>query len=185
MSPLVNHIVFDDQRSAGLIKGVSFGVVPPGVNVLKTLYLVNTGAAGDRILDISIQSRTMPKPSPSGSTPISPDSQSYPSDTSEALQTLTVPTVNPITVSYNVTYKRALAEQPGLANLTTFDGEFWDDADGGEALVSARMEIMGPYSLNVESVKLIRHVSSEGWCTLPSDADEYVLLLGWRACKSA
>jgi hypothetical protein len=127
----------------------------------------------------------MPKPSPSGSTPISPDSQSYPSDTSEALQTLTVPTVNPITVSYNVTYKRALAEQPGLANLTTFDGEFWDDADGGEALVSARMEIMGPYSLNVESVKLIRHVSSEGWCTLPSDADEYVLLLEWRACKSA
>src|ERR1700691_4065044 len=98
MSPLANHIAFDDQRSAVLIKGVSFGVVPPGVDVLKTLYLVNTGAAGDRILDISIQSRTMPKPSPSGSTPISPDSQSYPSDTSEALQTLTVPTVNPITV---------------------------------------------------------------------------------------
>jgi hypothetical protein len=154
----VNHIVFDDQRSAGLIKGVSFGVVAPGVNVLKTLYLVNSGAAGDRTLDISIQSRTMPKFSSSDSLH---NSQTYPSDTSEALQTLTVPTVNPIAVSYNVGYRRALAERPGLANLTAFDGEFWDDTNGGEALVSARMEIMGPYNLNVESVRLNRQVGGE------------------------
>lgn len=155
----MNHIVFDDQRSTGLIKGVSFGVVSRGVNVLKTLYLVNTGAAGDRIIDISIQSRTTLKPSSSSPTSITPDSQSYPCDTNEALQTLTVPTVNPITISYNVGYRRALADRPGLANLTAFDGEFWDDGVGGEALVSARMEAVGPYALNVENLKLIRHVS--------------------------
>jgi hypothetical protein len=128
--------------------------------VLKTLYLFNTGAAGDRIIDISIQSRTMQKLSPSSSGSRSPDSQSYPSDTSEALQTLTVPIVNPITISYDVGYRRGLAERPGLANLASFDGEFWDDREGGEALVSARMETMGPFSLHIESVKLIRQVNN-------------------------
>jgi hypothetical protein len=152
--------VFDGERSSGLIKGVSFGVIKPGVNVLKTLYLINTGTAGDRILDISIQSRTMPKLPSSGSLFLSRDSQSYSSDTSEVLQTLTVATVNPIAVFYDVGYRRALAERPGLADLVSFDGGFWDDGDIGEALINARMETIGPYTLHVESVKLVRHVSS-------------------------
>ena len=129
--------------------------------MLKTLYLVNTGAAGDRILDISIQSRTMPKSSSSGPISVSRDSESQPSDTSEALQTLTVPTVNPITISYDVGYRRALAERLGPSDLASYDNTFWDGGEGGEALVNARMETMGPYSLEVESVKLIRHVSTK------------------------
>jgi trafficking protein particle complex subunit 11 len=153
-------MVFNDERSTGLIKGVSFGVVPPGVNVLKTLYLFNTGATGDRILDISIQSRIISEPPSYGPVTGSHDSQSYPSDTSEALHTLTVPTVHPITVSYGVEYRRILSERPGLADLASFNGEYWDDGEGGEALVRARMETTGPYRLHIESVKLIRHVSS-------------------------
>lgn len=154
----VNHIVFDNQRSTGLIRGVSFGIVAPGVNALKTLYLVNTGAAGDRTLDISIQSRSIPKSSSSAE---SSDVPAYPSDTSEALQTLTVPIVNPIKLSYDVGYTRALAERPGLAHLQTFEGDFWDDGEGGEALVSVRMEVVGPWSLEIQSVNLIRQVSSD------------------------
>lgn len=153
-------MLFDDERSTGLIKGVSFGVVPPGVNVLKTLYLFNAGATGDRILDISIQSRIISEPPPYGLVTGSHDSQSYPSDTSEALQTLTVPTVHPISVSYDVEYRRILGERPGLADLASFNSEYWDDGEGGEALVRARMESTGPYRLHIESVKLIRHVSS-------------------------
>lgn len=165
----MNHIVFDNERSTGLIKGVSFGVVAPGVNVLKTLYLVNTGAAGDRTLDISIQSRSTAK---SLSSSASPDRVSYPSDTSEALQTLTVPTVNPINLSYDVGYKRVLAERPGLANLKTFEGDYWNDGEGGEALVSTRMEVMGPWDLEVLSVKLIRQVNIAIWHYSPKTIDE-------------
>jgi trafficking protein particle complex subunit 11 len=152
--------------------------VRPGVNVLKTLYLVNTGAAGDRILDISIQSRALPKPPPSCPESLSRESQSYPSDTSEALRTLTVPTVKPITISYDVGYRRSLAERPGLASLASFDSEFWDDGEGGEALVCARMETMGPYGLDIENVKLIRQVSNQAWYLLLSGADK-CFLLGW------
>lgn len=152
--------MFDGQNSTGLIKGVQFGILGPGVNVVKTLYLVNTGAAGDRVLDISIQSRAISKSSPEASptTPISPDTQAYRSDTSETLQTLTVPTIDPIKVSYGVGYRRPLTERPGLANLTTFEDEFWDDGEGGEALVNATMEVVGPWSLEILSAKLIHKV---------------------------
>jgi len=90
---------------------------------------------------------------------VSSDTTSYPSDNSEALQTLTVPTVNPIKLSYDVGYTRVLAERPGLANLAVFEGDFWNNEEGGEALVSTRMEAVGPWSLEVQSVKLIRQVN--------------------------
>lgn len=173
----VNHLVFDDQHSSGLIRGVSFGIVAPGVNALKTLYLVNTGAAGDRTLDISIQSRSIPKSSPSSSA-VSLDVTAYPSDTSEALQTLTVPTINPIKLSYDVGYTRTLAKRLGSAHLQTFEGDFWDDGEGGEALVSVRMEVVGPWGLEVQSVNLIRQVRngrSDSSCAVT----DFIFLSGW------
>lgn len=158
---IVNHIRIDNERSNGFIKGVHFGVVNPGVNVLKTLHITNTGAAGDRILDISIQSRSIPKASTSSSPIPSPSSSEEHSsaDTSETLQTLTVPAVDPIKVLYDTTYRRAMAVRPGIANLTTFEGEFWDDGEGGEAHVTARMEIVGPWSIQVQNVELVRQVN--------------------------
>lgn len=121
--------------------------------------MVNTGAAGDRILDISIQSRSISKLLVPTS-PVSPDGPAYPSDTSEALQTLIVPTANPIRVSYDLAYRRALAERPGLANLTAFESDYWNDGEGGEAIVTARLETVGPWSLEVLDMKLLRHVCS-------------------------
>lgn len=110
-------------------------------------------------MDISIQSRSIPKPTSPDVSPDAPsDVPAYPSDTSEALQTLTVPTVNPIKLSYEVGYTRALADRSGLAHLQTFEGDFWDDGKGGEALASVRMEVVGPWSLEVQSVHLIRQV---------------------------
>lgn len=161
----VNHIAFGDERSTGLIKGVSFGVVAPGVTVLKTLYLVNTGAGGDRTLDISIQSRAIPKSTSIDSpiaSPASSDAQEIMSDTSEVLQTLTVPTVNPIAVSYSIAYRRALKDRLGLSDLMSFSSDFWDDGEGGEALVTSRMEAVGPWSIEVLSVKLVRKVCGIG-----------------------
>jgi hypothetical protein len=138
----VNVIRVDDEHSQSLIKGVTLGTIMPGETALKTLYLKNTGGVGDRVLDISIQSR-------------SPVAQ----DTSEVLRTLSVPTVAPMKVDYGVKYVHARGPLPGLTDLHTYEGDYWDDGEGGEAFVSARMACMGPWGISVETVRLVRKVS--------------------------
>ena len=68
---IVNFIDLEGQRSSALIKGVAFGVLQPGDSVRKTLRLTSTGAGGERVLDISVQSRV---PHPDGEDAVSPDS---------------------------------------------------------------------------------------------------------------
>jgi hypothetical protein len=138
----VNVIRVDDEHSQSLIKGVTLGTVKPGETVLKTLYLKNSGGAGDRVLDISVQSR-------------SPVAQ----DTSEVLRTLSVPTVAPMKIEYDVKYVHARGPLPGLTELHTYESNYWDDGEGGEALVKARMACMGPWGVSVETVRLVRKVS--------------------------
>lgn len=138
----MNIIRLDDEHSQSLIKGINLGTVMPGAATLKTLYLKNTGGVGDRVLDISIQSR-------------SPVAQ----DTSEVLRTLLVPTVAPIKVEYGVKYVYARGPLPGLTDLRTYESDYWDDGEGGDALVRARMVCMGPWGVSVETVRLVRKVS--------------------------
>lgn len=138
----MNHIRVDDEHSQSLIKGVTLGSIVPGATTHKTLYLTNTGGVGDRILDISLQSR-------------SPVAQ----DTSEVLRTLSVPTVAPMKVEYGVKYVHARRPLPGLTDLRTYESDYWDDGEGGEALIKARMVCAGPWSLSVETVRLVRKVS--------------------------
>ncbi|KAJ7099520.1 Gryzun, putative trafficking through golgi-domain-containing protein [Mycena belliarum] len=142
-----NEIILDDERSPSLIKGVSFGVLKPGVSVVKTLYIVSRGPAGDRMVDVSIQSTTTGNQHPENSGLI---------DMTETLQTLVVPTSDAIKANFGVVYKRALGVRAGVADLRTYDHDFWDDTDGGEAIVTAHMECMGPWALEVASVKLLR-----------------------------
>jgi hypothetical protein len=150
----VNSITVNGERSAGLLKGIPLGVLKPGVNVLKTLKLFSTGAGGDRVLDISIQSRS--------AVPRLDHSLEVEIDTTETLRTLVVPTVAPIRVVYNVGYRRPLGAQLGLADLRNYDCEFWDESSGGEAVVTANMECAGPWSLKIDSLKLIRQVRAFG-----------------------
>ncbi|KAJ7716532.1 Gryzun, putative trafficking through golgi-domain-containing protein [Mycena metata] len=142
-----NAIVLDDERSSSLIKGVNFGVLQPGVSVVKTLHLISTGAAGERMVDVSIQSTAV-----GGHQHENPELQ----DMTETLQTLVVPTSEAIKVNFGVVYKRALTARAGVADLRTYDHDFWDDSDGGEAIVTAQMECAGPWGLEVASVKLLR-----------------------------
>lgn len=144
-----NLIALDDERSSSLIKGVNFGVLQPGVSVVKTLYLISSGAAGDRMVDVSIQSTALEAHQPEN-----PELQ----DMTETLQTLVVPTLDAIKVKFDVEYKRALGPRAGVADLRTYDHDFWDDGDGGEAIVTARMECAGPWALEVASMKLHRQV---------------------------
>jgi hypothetical protein len=145
----VNVIRVDDEHSQSLIKGVNLGTVMPGETALKTLYLKNAGGVGDRVLDISVQSR-------------SPVAQ----DTSDVLHTLFVPTVAPMKVEYDVKYMHARGPLAGLTDLQTYESNYWDDGEGGEALVRARMSCMGPWGVSVETVRLVRKVRLLPCCLL-------------------
>jgi hypothetical protein len=79
-------------------------------------------------------------------------------DVSEKLSTIVIPTVEPITAEFLVTYRRSLGDKRGLADLRTFEYDYWDDSDGGEAMVSAEFEVKGPWSLDVDGVVLKRMV---------------------------
>lgn len=160
LSP-VNTITLDSERSQSFIKGVSFGSLPPGVTAAKTLFLLSTRSPGDRWLDISVQSRchhhTASTDVDESREPTSANPELQ--DVSEMLRTLAIPTVEPITTTFHVSYRRSLVKQPGLADLRTFDHEYWDDSVGGEAIVSAEFEFKGPFSVEVDSVVLHREAS--------------------------
>ncbi|KAI0050806.1 hypothetical protein FA95DRAFT_1676484 [Auriscalpium vulgare] len=170
----INDIRIDDERSSSLIKGVSLGTVAPGVTAVKTLYLRNTGAPGDRILDISIQSHA-----PSDGVSDEPSSPSSPSshlaDTSELLRTLAIPTVDAIKTVYDVNYVHTKNPLPGLTDLRTYDSGYWDDGQGGEAVIKVKFECAGPWGLSVEKVRLVRKNGPHAKvidCSLDEDEDE-------------
>ncbi|EMD33144.1 hypothetical protein CERSUDRAFT_118207 [Gelatoporia subvermispora B] len=152
----VNHISLDDQKSSSLVKGIPLGVLPPGASLLKTIYLFNDGIAGDRTLDISVQSRSTATPEPSS--PASPNLSAEASlvDKSETLQTLTVGAVEAFKVEHDITYRRALGPQAGPSDLRAFSAEHWDDREGGEAVIASKFACAGPSSVVVESIKLVR-----------------------------
>ncbi|KAL0955838.1 hypothetical protein HGRIS_002040 [Hohenbuehelia grisea] len=152
----INSISVDGETSGGLVKGISFGTLTPGATAFKTLLLTTKGAAGDRMIDVSIQSR--PK---AAHVPLEdenePDTkaETIPSqDVSEVLQTLVMPTVDPFKTSYSVAYCRKLAEHAGPADLRTFDSEYWDDRQGGEAQVVFSAECASPWGLDISSMVL-------------------------------
>ncbi|KAG6857739.1 hypothetical protein H0H87_004155 [Tephrocybe sp. NHM501043] len=96
----VNTIILGDERSSNFIKGVPFGVLPPGATALKTLYLINSGAPGDRMIDISVQSRT---------THIITDSEdSELDDMTETTEMLVVPAVDPFKIVQRISYRQGL-----------------------------------------------------------------------------
>lgn len=144
----VNTIFLDDERSSGLIS-VHCGKIGPGVNVLKTLHLLNTGAAGDRVIDISTRSRSAEGADGS-------DTEVH--NSTETLRTLVIPTVEPFKITQEVVYRHATGDWAGLADLRTFESEFWDDRKGGSALVNTRVEFVGPWGLEVVSVELRKQV---------------------------
>ncbi|KAG6332551.1 hypothetical protein ID866_6536 [Astraeus odoratus] len=154
----VQYIICDDQRSSGLIKGIRCGTIAPGVSVFKTLTLVSSGAAGDRTIDVSIQSITgtgilvgqIPAVSSSLSgapTPVRNE------DTNEILQTLVIPTAAAFSVAHHIEYSRSLRMAPPLANLLIHEKDAWE---GGEAVITTKFECLAPCGLEIESVRLMR-----------------------------
>jgi hypothetical protein len=145
----INYIVCGEERSTSMIKGISYARLEPGGRGEKTILLINTGGEGGRTVDISIRSRLTEVVE----VPASPDEVV---DVTETLRTLVVPVVSPLKLVHNVTYHRSLSETPGLMDLRTFDGDFWDNTDGGEAVIASTVECVGPWKVEVEKMSLKR-----------------------------
>jgi trafficking protein particle complex subunit 11 len=150
--------MIEGETSNSLIKGVSLGSLPPGAKVHKTLLLRATGGEGDRTLDISVQSR------PSGSA-------EEEGPTTETLQTLIVPVVAAFKTVLDVAYRRSTASARGIADPNSYDVNYWDDADGGEAIVTAHIECPGPWEIEIEEIQLVKKVDEyvpffPRWCLI-------------------
>lgn len=91
-------------------------------------------------------------------------------DTTETLETLVIPTTEAMKLSYDVKYMSTGTEtrMAGLMDLEAYVDEYWDDRDGGVACVEARMECVGPWSLSVEKVRLVRKVREFPFCLVSS-----------------
>jgi trafficking protein particle complex subunit 11 len=146
----VNHITIDDKQSSGLIKGVNLGTLGAGEKVAKTICLTSTGGAGDRSLDLSFQS--------SSSSDSPPSETEQAAEATELLQSLVVPTVHPFKTEQKISYRRTSKATRGTLDLATFEGDFWDDSDGGEAVITTSISCTGPWGTKVEGFKLVRKV---------------------------
>ncbi|KAJ8480730.1 hypothetical protein ONZ45_g15551 [Pleurotus djamor] len=155
----ISSISVAEEHSSGLIKGLRFGTLAPGASGSKILKLFGRGAPGDRMIDISIQSRP-PSSSDDDDTDDDEDEEDSASedilDISETLRTLVVPTVAPFKSTYDVAYKRSLGEPAGLGDLSSYEGRHWDDASGGEANITLHLALPGPWDIVIESFKLVR-----------------------------
>ena len=152
----VNRITLENEESTSLIRGVKFGVLEPGAETVKTLYLLNTGAVGDRTLDVSIRSQSTTR-LPSSPVPQTSDSAgSY--DTNETLQTLIIPTTQAMQMKSNVAYHRSLQPQAGLADLRAYGNDLWEDRISGEAMITSTFQCAGSCGLRLESIRLENQV---------------------------
>ncbi|KAG9221235.1 hypothetical protein CCMSSC00406_0008930 [Pleurotus cornucopiae] len=149
----VSSISVDGEQSSGLIRNVQFGTLSPGVSAVKVLHIVSTGAPGDRLVDVSIQSKP-PANHLQDESDAEGDSRLV--DLSEMLQTIAIPTVAPFKYSYGISYQHSIAGPAGLADLRTFESDYWDSSSGGEAVVCLNVEFIGPWPLTIESLDLVR-----------------------------
>lgn len=158
----MQFITFDDQKSSGLIKGIEFGTVKPGVSSVKTLVLMSSGAPGDRTIDVSVQSSTTvqpPPPSLAESHIRSPSPSETPDglqnrDTCEFLRTLLIPTSSAFMVRQDVAYQRSLRPPPAPSDLSVLERPHWEAHVSGEAVVTTVVECAAPCGVEVEKVVL-------------------------------
>lgn len=161
----MNWIVFDGEKSSSLIRGIHLGVLAPGVSTVKTLHMFNTSAGGDRVVDVSIQTKAViPKGDDVGSVDDDADSEEgddedvISRDMMEHLSLLVVPTINPVDVSFSISYERDTSPWAGLTDLATFEDSFWDCRRGGNAIVTLTLTCVGPWNLLIENIDLERKV---------------------------
>ncbi|KAG9036541.1 hypothetical protein FRB95_008596 [Tulasnella sp. JGI-2019a] len=164
----VNRIIFEDQDSTALIKGVSFGVIKPGDTCSKRLYLLSSGLSGGRVLDISIRSQALVL----GMDAIT--------DPSETLATLIIPVQLPFTSTSEIVYHRFSGPLRPILDLRLYDQDDFNPTI--LATMTTNVINSGPWELEVERIEwnpkeeagLVRLASSS---VDPDQVDEFPLSL--------
>lgn len=163
-----NTISIDDEQSSSLIKGVYCGVIKPGVVVAKTLHLLSHDTAGDRVLDISVQTRI-----PGSSSSDQDDSEG---DVTENLQTVSIPTVDAFHLTQDVTYQHNEREWTVLTDLRSYEEDYEEYERGIEATIVTDISIVGPWSIYIECIKFDNEVGQ-------SDFDATIITWGKTGCS--
>lgn len=145
---IVNEMVMETEISTSLIKGMPFGTIKPGETAHRTLFLHSTGSPGERVLDFSIQSRTLPDPSAPIDSPL---------NVNETLHTLSIPTVAPFQLSTEVLFARDPTSFPALLDMSRYDDGFFHRRC--IATVVAKIACNGPWNSSIESIRLVPKVS--------------------------
>lgn len=111
---LVNRITLEGEESNALIKGVSFGTLQSGGIISKTLYLSSSGSPGNRVLDLSIRTKT-----------VHAKETTHQEESCEILQTISILVVRPFVCTSSVAYHRSLGPLRPPMDLALYDrGEF-------------------------------------------------------------
>lgn len=138
----MNTIAIDNEQSSGLIKGIEFGTIHPGETATKVLFLSMSGAAGPRIIDISIQSRV--------------DTGGVTQSDNEVLKTVTVQGLLAFSWETDVTYCHPVDSPTPLLDLSQIDaGRHRIDA---EAVVSVKLKLESPWDVVVHSIRVVEKV---------------------------
>jgi len=109
---------------------------------MKVLYLSMSGAAGPRVLDISLQSRV--------------DTGGITEDDGEILKTFTVQGLLPLSWETDVTYFHPVDNPVPWLDLSQIDAE--QHKIEARALMALKLKLESPWDLSIQSIRLIEKV---------------------------
>ncbi|PVF96750.1 hypothetical protein CPB86DRAFT_736228 [Serendipita vermifera] len=139
----VNYVSFGEERSTGLLRGITFESIKPGESQSRTIYLNCTGSLGKRVLDISLQAWH-------DSIPSGPEEITA---ASEILRTIAVETQEPIHYDVFVTYSQSRQGLPAFPNLVDLDDS---DFHSCQATVGLVVECTSDCDLEIAEMRLTK-----------------------------
>ncbi|KDE06050.1 hypothetical protein MVLG_03604 [Microbotryum lychnidis-dioicae p1A1 Lamole] len=152
-----NRILVDEEWSLSFIKGISLGTITPKTRLRKTMHLECVGAAGDRLLDLSVRSiASSLKTAPVAEVPSAPDNgiiePAPPSNNfTELLRSIIIPAVYPLRSAFQVmVHQKRKALKPLLDLAPPSE---WDAAS--DVTVVGTIHAAGPWDLEMTSLKLV------------------------------
>ncbi len=149
--PSVNKITFGDQESNALIKGVSFGVVSPGQSVKQHMYLASAGSAGERVLDVSVQTKLVASSS---------SSTSATAEANETLRTIAIPVVYAFSGTSSVAYHRSPGQLAEHLDLTIYDKEHFTPQT--RAIMTTQITCGSKWDIEIADVAWVSKVHLSG-----------------------
>ncbi|SCV68679.1 BQ2448_800 [Microbotryum intermedium] len=160
-----NRILVDEESSLSFIKGISLGTIAPNGRLRKTVHLDCVGAAGDRLLDLSVRSiasslnatpsvAEVPGAPENGSMEPAPSSSNF----TELLRSIAISAVDPVHSAFQVLFHQKRKALKPLLDLAPPDE--WNAAS--DVTVVGTLHAAGPWDLKVTSLKLVSEVSFAG-----------------------